>query len=224
MEPPSSLIRNRGMTRDKGGHRPLTALNFALTCALMVIATSPPAAAKGPGQATIDGPGISPISLRSPGESTTGKALATMIQESGFFAQLHGADAPWRHQRPKGTLGLRYFVTYTLAGDTFPITQHLYPYASAGIVTYMAAGQPYSRAQRTTGGWHRADASLKEMLIASGLPKEAPDPTVKATDERQDTPTPIPLLIAFAVLAAAAIFLRSTGRRLALNRSSGARP
>lgn len=213
MEPASRLTRNRGMARDRGARRSLSTLNFALTCALIVIATSSPAAAKGPGQATIDGPGVAPpISLRSPGEPAIGKPLATMIQESGFFGQLHGADAPWRHERPDGELGPRYVVTYRLGSryHSPSIIQYVYPYASEGPVTYMPADQRSWTSQTTTGGWHRTNASLKDMLIAAGLPEQPPGTTVKATDERQDTPPPIPLLIAFAALATAAVIVRRT--------------
>jgi hypothetical protein len=121
-----------------------------------VVLTASPVLAKGPSQAVIEGPGLpSPISLRPPGEPTIGAALATMTQESGFFAALHGADAPWHHQKPDGELGPRYVVTYSLgAGDNSrSIVQYLYPHASAGPITYMPPGQRTSTHDKTTGGW-----------------------------------------------------------------------
>lgn len=198
------------MARDEAA-RPLTSIPIlTVVSALLVLASRSPAAAKGPVQAVIEGPGMSPISLQPSGEPTIGRALATMIQQSGFFAGLHGADAPWRHQRPERKLGPRYVVTYTLGGrdDSRSIIQYLYPYAPAGPVTYMPPGQRSWSYQRTTGGWHRADASLEEMLIAAGLPKEQPGTTVKPTNDRQPVPAPVQLLVAFAALAGTVVFLR----------------
>jgi hypothetical protein len=213
MEPPPPLSRSRGVTRDEAVRYPISsALFFAMICGLLVLTANSPAAAKGPVQAVIQGPGISPISLRPSGEASIGETLATMVQESGFFAGLHGADAPWRHQRPDGNLGPRYVVTYRLGGrdGSRSIIQYVYPYASAGPVTYMPPGQRSWTDQETTGGWHRADASFKEMLITAGFPKEQPDTAVKATNDRQATPTPVQLLMAFVALAGAAVFLRRT--------------
>jgi len=154
--------------------------------------TASPVLAKGPSQAVLEGPGLPfPISLRAPGKPTIGRALATMVQESGFFSSLHGADAPWRHLRPDGELGPRYIVSYILRGGDDPrsIVQYLYPYAKAGPITYMPPGQRTWTHDKTTGGWHRADASLKEMLIELGLPEAPPNAKDTTNGNIADAPS-----------------------------------
>lgn len=159
---------------------------LALSCAAVMIGSAPAALAKGPSQAIIEGPGMSATSLRPAGQRTIGEALATLIQESGFFSTLDGADAPWRHQRPVGELGARYVVTYSLGGgdDSASIVQYVYPYAFGGPVTYMPPDQRYWGRETTTGGWHRADAALKGVLAEVGVPRRP------STDALETTPSP----------------------------------
>jgi hypothetical protein len=76
--------------------------------------------------------------------------------------------------RPKGDLGPRYTIEYNVPGPEgkdYSISQDLYPYALPSAVTYMKAGQEIFD-MTTVGGWW-ADASLKDQLIALGLPKTA---------------------------------------------------
>ena len=136
------------------------------------------AAAKGPSEAKITGPGLSvlsPLTISGAGEGDTSSALGVLVEDGGFFAQTFGqSPSPLLRQEP-GSLGPRYLVTYTMPGTTLAtLEQDLYPYAAGGPVTYMRPGQPFWGDQQTVGGWYRGALQLKEMLVRAGLPKAAP--------------------------------------------------
>jgi len=134
------------------------------------------AAAKGPSEAKISGPGLSsPLTISGLGEGDSSTALGVLVQDGGFFAETFGqSPSPLLRQQP-GSLGPRYLVTYTVPGPTFAtLEQDLYPYAAGGPVTYMRPAQPFWGDQQTVGGWYRGGTQLKEMLVTAGLPKAAP--------------------------------------------------
>jgi hypothetical protein len=140
--------------------------------ALTVVAT---AAAKGPSEATITGPGIRTLNFG--GGETEGSAVMDLATYAGFFAGAYGANGfGTLRPRPAGALGPRYTIRYVvpageLARDS--ILQAVYPYAARGAVTFMPAGQKIFDMQ-TVGGWYRGGAALKRVLVAHGLPSKAP--------------------------------------------------
>jgi hypothetical protein len=147
--------------------------------AVAVLALPGVAAAKGPSEARIDGPGLaSPLVLTGGGEDGTGP-LGALTLEGGFFATTFGQvpDARLRG-RPPGDLGPRYSVDYTVpAGDTEPshVQQDLYPYASGGPVLYLAPAQTiFNGGEITVGGWIRGPDTLLTALVGAGLPETAP--------------------------------------------------
>jgi hypothetical protein len=151
-----------------------------LTLALAALALALPATAlgKGPSVAKIEGPGLSsPITFRGLGEGP-GSKLGNFADRAGFFPSMFGQSPnPMLPGTPKGSLGPRYRVAYTVptGGDTADtIRQDLYPYAAGGPVAYMKPGQQVFGTQHTIGGWFRALPSLKTMLAAEGLPARAP--------------------------------------------------
>ena len=76
--------------------------------------------------------------------------------------------------RPKGDLGPRYTIEYNVPGGdgmSWTLEQDLYPYALPYAITYTKAGQEIFD-MTTRGGWW-TDASLKDQLVALGLPKTA---------------------------------------------------
>jgi hypothetical protein len=77
-----------------------------------------------------------------------------------------------KRARPKGKLGPRYTVTWSVPGpnDTSRIRQALYPYAKPRPVTYMRPNQLFWDGRRTYGGWFLAEPALKRTLVAVGLP------------------------------------------------------
>ena len=134
------------------------------------------AAAKGPSEAKITGPGLSsPLTISGVGEGDTSTALGVLVQDGGFFAETFGqSPSPLLRQEP-GSVGPRYLVTYTVPGPTLAtLEQDLYPYAAGGPVTYMRPGQPFWGDQHTVGGWYRGGTQLKAMLVKAGLPQAAP--------------------------------------------------
>ena len=182
-----------------------------LLLALAVLAMPSQALGKGPSAATMEGPGGGG-GITFSGDEGSG-LLGSLTQQSGWFAAVFEQEPnPMLAARPKGDLGPKYTVTYTVPGmnnDTLTITQDVYPYASSGPVTYLAPGQPIFDMQ-TRGGWFQAGPDLKETLVAAGLPETAPG------GSSDDTPFPTTTvsLLAFALLlaGATALLLRRRAR------------
>ena len=135
------------------------------------------AAAKGPSSASISGPSVRTLSVTGDGE-TVGNPLGTLANKAGFFAQMFGQtpDPTFRVQ-PKGTLGPRYKVVYVVPGPNdiqSRVVQLVYPYAKPVALTYMKPGQAFWESETTHGGWFRATAGLKRLLIRVGLPATMP--------------------------------------------------
>lgn len=157
----------------------LVLLLAALVAALLAPGV---ASAKGPSGATVTGPGlVLPLVIDGYGEGDSATPLGILVMDGGFFAQTF-AQTPKTtlRSRPKGPLGPRYEVTYTLpggsAGDAI-LRQDLYPYARKGPVTYMAPGQKFWETNSTRGGWYRGTAQLKRALVNAGLAASAPSRT-----------------------------------------------
>jgi hypothetical protein len=148
----------------------------------VALALAGPAAAKGPDQATITGPGLDggKIVFGSGGsEPAEGSKFFRFVASVGFFPAMFG-QAPdlMVDKRPNGSLGPRYKVVYRVPGpdnDTATIRQDLYPYASLGVVSYMKPGQPFfGGREKTRGGWFVAGHPTKSTLVAAGFPSSAP--------------------------------------------------
>lgn len=182
-----------------------------LLLAVAMLAVPAPAVGKGPSAATMEGPGGGGGITFSGDEG--GGPLGNLTQQSGWFAAVFEQEPnPMLAGRPKGELGPRYTVMYTVPGpdnDTFTITQDVYPYASSGPVTYLAPGQPIFDMQ-TRGGWFQAGPDLKETLVAAGLPETAPG----SSSDDTSFPTTTVGLLAFALLlaGATALLLRRRAR------------
>jgi hypothetical protein len=182
-----------------------------LLLALAALAIPSQALGKGPTAATMEGPG-SGGGITFSGDEGSGP-LGSLTEQSGWFqAVFEQTPNPMLADRPKGDLGPKYTVTYTVPGpnnDTFTISQDVYPYASSGPVTYLAPGQPIFDVQ-TRGGWFQAGPDLKDTLVAAGLPETAPG---GSTDDTS-FPTTTVSLLAFALLlaGATALLLRRRAR------------
>ena len=80
-------------------------------------------------------------------------------------------------ERPAGDLGPKYTVTYVMPGpnnEVDHLVQDVYPYAERDPVTYVAPGQRFFGTERTRGGWYVSTTALKDILVAAGLPPNAP--------------------------------------------------
>ena len=185
-------------------------LILLLTLALLAMPAQ--ALGKGPSAATMEGPGGGG-GITFSGDEGSGP-LGNLTQQSGWFAAVFEQEPnPMLAARPKGDLGPKYRVTYTVPGpdnDTFTITQDVYPYASSGPVTYLAPGQPIFDMQ-THGGWFQAGPDLKATLVAAGLPESAAG---GSSDGRSFPTTTAVSLLAFALLliGATALLLRRRAR------------
>jgi hypothetical protein len=176
--------------------------------ALLIPAT---AAAKGPSDATITGPGLSsPLKFSGGGEGGN-TALGRLVSWGGFFAQTFGQEPdPLLGTRPTGLLGPRYDVTYVVPGpSTDTLRQELYPYAVGGSFTYMEPRQKFWGDQRTHGGWYRGNPNLRSALVEAGLPKEAPAAHKRAAGSQRANSGRVIAISAGAgvVLAGAALLL-----------------
>src|SRR6266568_1137965 len=116
---------------------------FAVAALLLPAA----AAAKGPSEAKISGPGLgSTVTIAGNGEGDTSTDLGLLVTEAGFFPEVYG-------QSPS------------------TLEQDLYPYAADGPASHMRPGQRFWGTQSTVGGWYRGTSALKTMLIRAGLPR-----------------------------------------------------
>jgi hypothetical protein len=150
---------------------------YLIAAALVALALPALAAAKGPVSASISGPGLDrALAVRGDGESRS-TALGTLANASGFFPQMFGQSPdPTLAARPDGTLGVRYTVVYLVPGPNdiqSRVVQYVYPFAKPVALTYMKPGQRFWDGKRAHGGWFRASAGLKKMLIRAGLPARA---------------------------------------------------
>jgi hypothetical protein len=186
----------------------------------VVAALALPAAAlgKGPSAASIDGPG-SGGGITFTGCCTPESPTMTLAEQAGFFPAVFAEEPNPMLARPKGELGPKYLITYTVPGpnnETWKIQQDAYPYANPGPVTYMKPGQKvFEIVGGARGGWFQADSRLKKTLVSAGLPADAPAPSSGASSEASTFPTSlVGLLIATLLVAAAAtaVGLRSIGR------------
>ena len=178
---------------------------LAASAAVLVALLLPAAvSAKGPSEATITGPGLA-SAIHFAGPEGGNHALTQIVMAGGFFPQVFGQSPdPILASKPKGKLGQRYDVTYTLPGPegaTDSVDQELYPFAAGGAVTFMQPDQRFWDNQRTRGGWFRASSALKATLVQAGLKRPARKP---ADSSRR----------AIAVSAAAGVLLAGAGLAL----------
>lgn len=132
------------------------------------------AAAKGPAEAKITGPGLSSaVTIKGAGEGDVSTDLGLLVQDAGFFPEAFGqTPSPLLRAQPT-QLGPRYMVTYAMSVNS-TLEQDLYPYAAGGPVSYMQPGQKFWDSDSTVGGWYRGTDRLKAMLVKAGLPTSAP--------------------------------------------------
>jgi len=134
------------------------------------------AAAKGPDQATITGPGLKAVTLGGNGESL-GSDLGQLTERAGLFPALFQTSPnPMLDEAPTKSLGPKYRIHWRVPGPQggrFLIDQDVYPYAKGGALTYTKPGQRIFES-RSPGGWFLGGAALKQALRQQGLPARAP--------------------------------------------------
>lgn len=185
---------------------------------LSVAALAVPAAAlgKGPSEASISGPGVGGGgNLTITGCCAPGSPTMNLAEHAGFFPAVFARQPdPMLDARPKGNLGPKYSVTYTVPGpnnETWKIQQDVYPYAIPAPVTYMKPGQTVFRIPGgTRGGWFQADSRLKETLVSAGLPAR---PVASSSDGSSLSTNLFSIFaVALFLVVATAVFLRRRAR------------
>jgi hypothetical protein len=151
-------------------------LSFVLVL-LAALALPVTAAAKGPDQASISGPGLGKtIVLGGSGESMQ-TALGQVAMLAGFFpAAFQESPDPMLDRAPTKQLGPKYRIHYRVPGpnnQTFRIDADLYPYAKGGALTYTQPGQRIF-GMHARGGWFLGGTQLRLALVHEGLPAHAP--------------------------------------------------
>ena len=156
-----------------------------LAAALAFVLVPSTAPAKGPIEASIEGPGLaSPLRFGgwdAKAPLANGAPLMEFAEAAGFFPAVFPRQPdPMLDRQPKGDLGPRYVVDYRVPGpdgEEWSIVQDLYPYAKPNAVTYMAPGQPVYQTE-TRGGWFVAASPaalpLLFQLTEAGLPRNPP--------------------------------------------------
>jgi hypothetical protein len=153
---------------------------ITVALAALALAAAPTALAKGPSHAEITGPGLDrPIVFDGFAESG-GIPFSRFVEGVGWFPAVFGQQpSPLLAGRPRGSLGPAYTIRYRVpTGGPRPTTivQILYPFAAGGPVVYTRPGQPLF-GTRAGGGWFRAAAFVKPMLVKRGLPVSPPAST-----------------------------------------------
>ncbi len=147
-----------------------------LLVAIVSLAVPAVAFAKGPSAASITGPGLKAITISGDAEGNAGSTFGRLTEAAGFFPAVYIRQPdPMLRVRPKGILGPRYRIAWTLptpAGKS-TLYQDVYPYAEPYAVTYMRPGQAFYGGMTTNGGWYVGTTSLKQALVAAGLPRQA---------------------------------------------------
>lgn len=183
-----------------------------LTFAAVVVGAIATGAAlgKGASEASIVGPGLDgQITLAGEGQPG-GEVLMQIAEATGFFPAVFAqVPDPMLDERPEGTLGPEYTVTYVMPGPNDAldeIVQKLYPYASPSPVSYVKPGQPFWTTEKTRGGWYVAFSDAKDRLVAAGLPPNAPT-TQPPSDSPWTIVGPVVVLVLVAALGGLAAFL-----------------
>ena len=156
------------------------------------------AGAKGPTEATLEGPGIDETTLGMRGGGEWGTELASIV-ETAFFPGVFGPPGVLEIEgEPRGPLRPRYTLTYRvpMRDRVDRVVQYVYPFADGGGYTFTPKGQPVL-GDETEGGWIRAPQELKRVLDDLGVSP----PTVSNTTERDRTMS----LLAMALAPAAAL-------------------
>lgn len=145
-----------------------------LICALAaaVLLAAPPASAKGPTGATIEGEGVpGVIEIDEPGELGQGTPMSDLVEAAGFFP-LVLEDRSAATSPPTDSLGLPLLITWRMGDDV--VIEEIYLHAAGGPVAHVASGQPiWDGTATTSGGWLRISRDIATPLGALGVPEPA---------------------------------------------------
>ena len=136
------------------------------TVVVLLIGTAP-AIAKGAGSVEVVGHDV------EVGDSSFG--IVRLQRAARFYDSLFRTDGPVV-AAPAGSRGPRVTLLWSVfspRGDV-PVRQDLYPWAEAGPMTFIPAGQPFiSVSEPTRGGWFPAADDLADVLDGLGIDRES---------------------------------------------------
>jgi hypothetical protein len=143
--------------------------------AALIFATSGPASAKGAQDATLTGPGIrGALHIVNVAQGPTAVNVNRLAEATGTnYAVFRTRPSPLEAQRPHGPLGPRYRIVYgvyTGENEVTPVRQIVYPFASAGFVTYTPPGQRMFH-KNVRSGWYRS--AVQASPVGGGMPSES---------------------------------------------------
>ena len=207
---------------------------FAVLAAAVAALVPDLAIAKGPVEATVEGPGLgTPIQFgdwsnwRDEDAMAPHQPIMQLAEATGFFPAAFGAMSfddgdprtevqnPMLAGRPEGNLGPRFVIRYRVPGpgnDEFRVLQYLYPYAKPSPLTYMPAGQPlFHSSEGTSGGWYAATNTavppLLTQLTDAGLPQSPPTVGAESSEFPWTTVGALAVAAGLLCLAALAVIL-----------------
>lgn len=133
------------------------------------------ALAKGPLEATVEGPGLDgPIAV-SGTSGMAGSTFGHLVELTGFWQLLFDGDAPGVggliEGPPTKQLGAEYTITWDL-GDT-AIRQVVYPFAEGGPLSYIDPAVALEWSGESAGGWFAAESALIDHMAGYGVPMDA---------------------------------------------------
>ena len=136
------------------------------TVVVLLIGTAP-AIAKGAGSVEVVGHDV------EVGYSSFG--IVRLERAARFYDSLFRTDGPVV-AAPAGSRGPRVTLLWSVfspRGDV-PVRQDLYPWAEAGPMTFIPAGQPFIFvSEPTMGGWFPAAGDLADVLDGLGIDRES---------------------------------------------------
>jgi hypothetical protein len=150
--------------------RTLLALSVLLA---VLLGAASPAAAKGPTEATITGPGIDePIDIRADLSDTT---FWSITEDLGYYAVV-GAGGNRAVERPTGDLGPAYRLHWSGPSSVvtdFDLTVVLHPWAEGGGRIFVPARQQPIVGGPTEATWYPMPLRVLPTLERAGFPDRA---------------------------------------------------
>ena len=136
------------------------------TVVVLLIGTAP-AIAKGAGSVEVVGHDV------EVGDSSFG--IVRLERAARFYDSVFRTDGPVV-AAPAGSRGPRVTLLWSVISPRSDVTvrQDLYPWAEAGPMTFIPAGQPFiSVSEPTRGGWFPAAGDLADVLDGLGIDRES---------------------------------------------------
>lgn len=149
---------------------------FATTLLLtLIVGLTSPAWAKGPGSATLEGPGIDqPIEFLDQGRSWDSYEIEAPVDMLRLTRLWHG-PIPSSIDSPAGDLGPAHIVSWHWGGSSEPIIQYVYLDTPGGSFIHTPDQESLEGWGRDVIGWFEAPVGVEEAIeeiVAWGQPKD----------------------------------------------------